>query len=332
MPKKTIRIAIVDFAHTEAYLPQRLLGLVGDDYHFELTEDNPDFILHSCFGRHVLKFDGVRIFYTAENQTPDFNLSDYALGFDRLEFPNRYLRLPLYRLYPETYPALLAPRGVAASVPRHTFCACVVSNKEREPIFEDLLNLLNQYQPVASGGKLHNNVGGPVPDKLEFLRKARFGLAIENTSRPGYITEKISDVFAAGAIPIYWGAPDVALDFNPKSFINCHDYPTLADAVAAIRAIDADPARYAAMLAEPCFPDNEEPAALHTGHIRDFLKNIFDQPPAAAFRRNRILRGRIYERDLRNAFWKPHVQASRLLRDAIRKLRGRKTFIPPPLP
>ena len=358
MPRKNIRIAVVDFAHSEAYLAQRLLEFVADDFHFEVTEDNPDFVLHSCFGRRVLKFDGVRIFYTAENQTPDFNLSDYALGFDRLEFENRYLRLPLYRIYPATYPALFrgkpdevekhkghkdlhkehkdgvlcenlcVPCGKSNTTPRKTFCACVVSNKEREPAFEELLALLNAREPVQSGGKLFNNVGGPVADKIEFLKTARFGLAVENTSRPGYITEKISDVFAAGAIPIYWGAPDAAKDFNPRAFVNCHDYPTLRDAAAAAVAIDRDPARYAAMLAEPPFLNNAEPDALHAERIRDFLRGIFDKP---VFRRNRILRGRIYERDLRTAFFKPHVQATRLLRDAIRKLRGRKTFTPPPL-
>ena len=50
-PKKNIRIAVVDFAHSEAYLAQRLLEFVADDYHFEVMEDNPDFVLHSCFGR-----------------------------------------------------------------------------------------------------------------------------------------------------------------------------------------------------------------------------------------------------------------------------------------
>ena len=332
--KKNIRIAVVDFAHNEAHLPQRLLGFAADDFHFEVTEDNPDFVLHSCFGRRVLGFNGVRLFYTAENQTPDFNLSDYALGFDRLDFADRYMRLPLYRLYPDTYPKLFTPRVVASGATCHDarpdFCACVVSNKERDPAFGELLALLNAHAPVKSGGKLHNNVGGPVADKIAFLQNARFGLAVENTSRPGYVTEKITDVFAAGAIPVYWGAPDIAKDFNPRAFVNCHDYPTLRHAAEAVAALDRDPARCAAMLAEPPFPDNAEPSALHAARVRDFLRAVFDNPPA--FRRNRVLRGRIHERDLRTAFFKPHVQATRLLRDAIRRLRGRKTFTPPPLP
>jgi len=204
-----------------------------------------------------------------------------------------------------------------------------VSNKEREPAFEELLALLGEHEPVRSGGKLFNNTGGPVPDKTAFLQNARFGLAVENTSRPGYITEKITDVFAAGAIPVYWGAPDVARDFNPAAFVNCHDFPTLRAAADAVRALDRDPARYAAMLAEPPFLNNAEPAALHAERVREFLRGIFNN---AGVRRNRILRGRIYERDLRTAFFKPHVQATRILRDTLRRIRGKKTFTPPPLP
>jgi alpha(1,3/1,4) fucosyltransferase len=30
---------------------------------------------------------------------------------------------------------------------------------------------------------------------------------------PGYVTEKLFHAKAAGCVPIYWGAPDVELDF-----------------------------------------------------------------------------------------------------------------------
>jgi len=65
--KKKIRIAIVDFAPKEGYLAERLLGMVTDRYDFEITENDPDFVLHSCMGNKALKFDAVRIFYTGED-------------------------------------------------------------------------------------------------------------------------------------------------------------------------------------------------------------------------------------------------------------------------
>ncbi|MBL7012345.1 MAG: hypothetical protein ISR85_05395 [Kiritimatiellales bacterium] len=327
---KKLRVAIVDFAHDEGYLTERLLGFVSDQYEFEQTEDNPDFVLHSCFGRDVLKFDGVRIFFSAENCSPDFNISDYALGMERMTFGDRFFRLPLYRLYSNTYPALLKPRLTEDSQ-RSEFCTCVVSNSEREAVFTELFQELSAYRRVASGGGLFNNVGGRVPDKVEFMRSGRFGLAIENTMAPGYITEKITDVFAAGAIPIYWGAPDISLDFNPKAFVNVADFLSVKDAVKEIKAIDQDEDRYRAMLTEPVFAEGAEPDTLKADHIAEFLCSIFDAPCEAAFRRNRMARGRRYEKALLTAFFKPHVQASRLFRSWARGLRNSRTFVPPPL-
>jgi hypothetical protein len=37
------------------------------------------------------------------------------------------------------------------------------------------------------------------------------------------VTEKITDAFMAGCIPIYWGDLDVVKDFNPRSFINANN-------------------------------------------------------------------------------------------------------------
>jgi len=324
--KKTIRLAVVDFAHTEGYLVERLLGFVSDRYTFELTEDRPDYILHSCFGYRALRFDGIRVFFSAENFLPDFNISDYAIGMHRLSLDDRYFRLPLYRLYP-TYSALFAPRE-ASLLKRSNFCTCVVSNPEREALFEDLFRSLLTYRPILSGGALHNNMGGRVPNKIEFMEKGRFGLAIENSVAPGYITEKITDVFAARAIPIYWGAPDITRDFNPDSFVNLRDYASLEDAVTAIRAIDSDPSRLSIMAESPVFTHGKEPDDLKAERIGDFLSSIFERDRQTAYRRNRMVRSRRYERELKTAIFKPHVQMVHLFRDSLRKLRKSKTFDP----
>lgn len=46
-------------------------------------------------------------------------------------------------------------------------------------------------------------------DKLALLdRRQRVLAAFENTHQPNYITEKIFDAFAVGALPAYWAAPE----------------------------------------------------------------------------------------------------------------------------
>ena len=68
---------------------------------------------------------------------------------------------------------------------------------------------------------------GAVDDKVKTLSNYRFSICYENTGDvPGYITEKLFDSFAAGCVPIYLGAPDVA-DYVPKEcFIDKRDFAT----------------------------------------------------------------------------------------------------------
>ena len=62
-------------------------------------------------------------------------------------------------------------------------------------------------------------------DVREFDRKCdvmdtyKYHVAIENYIAPHYWSEKIADAFLCGCLPFYAGAPDLARDFPPESFI-----------------------------------------------------------------------------------------------------------------
>ena len=84
---------------------------------------------------------------------------------------------------------------------------------ERISLFEQI----NNYKPVASGGKWNNTVGGPVADKIAFQSKYKFVLALENASHPGYLTEKFAQAAQSNAVPIYTGETQVsAVSLIPK--------------------------------------------------------------------------------------------------------------------
>ena len=62
---------------------------------------------------------------------------------------------------------------------------------------------------------------GPVQDKLRTLSDYKFSICFENAKNiPGYITEKLFDVMAAGTIPIYWGAPNIEYYVPKECFID----------------------------------------------------------------------------------------------------------------
>ena len=60
--------------------------------------------------------------------------------------------------------------------------------------------------------------------KKDILQNYKFSICFENATYPGLITEKIFDCFAAGTVPIYYGAPNIQ-DYIPKDcFIDFRDF------------------------------------------------------------------------------------------------------------
>ena len=325
-PKK--RIAIVDCG-SPPHAAHGLLNLINEDYDIEITDNfDADYVIHSCMGYEVLKYSGIRIYVCGECVSPNFNTSDYALAFDRMAFGDRNHWFPLIKLYVDAYSVLKSPRPPADEIinQKTDFCAYVMSNtknssNERIQIFD----LLNAYKTVSSGGKWRNNVGGPVANKLEFQIKHKFAIAFENNSHPGYLTEKFAEAAQAGAIPIYWGDPEIRNYFNSKAFINCHDYPSLDAAVARVIEIDQDETLYRTMLNEPWFKCKLEPNELQTKVVQKFLINIFNQPKEAAYRRNRSRWGIKCERELKNALFHPVINLLRQIKKSKINLVGNKT-------
>ena len=144
------------------------------------------------------------------------------------------------------------------------------------------------------GGKWRNSFGGRrVGDKLAFLRTGKFTLACENSAFPDYVTEKIVHAFAAHTIPIYWGAPNVAEDFNPEAFIDCSRFPSLEAVAEEVRRLDSDPTAYEAMLGAPVFKEGRCPEAFREERLRAFFEPIVSRPPEESRRRCRQARAEI---------------------------------------
>jgi hypothetical protein len=168
------------------------------------------------------------------------------------------------------------------------FCAYVMSNtKNSAPEREKIFNAISEYKQVDSGGKWNNNVGGPVEDKIAFQANYKFVLAIENYSHPGYLTEKFAQAAQSNAVPIYWGDPTIAKYFNPKAFINCHQFDDQKALISHIRYLDENDKVYKDMLSEPWFRGKDEPQALRDASFTQFLCHTFNQSHKLAYRRNR---------------------------------------------
>ena len=58
-----------------------------------------------------------------------------------------------------------------------------------------------------------------IDDKWEGIAPYRYSLAIENTSKPDYWTEKIADCFVSYTVPLYFGATNIDEYFPKESYI-----------------------------------------------------------------------------------------------------------------
>lgn len=76
---------------------------------------------------------------------------------------------------------------------------------------------IDVYGGAAGSKKL--NPGVQWGDKSEGLNDYMFSITIENDRYGTYFTEKLTDCFATGTIPIYWGAPDIGDYFNKDGII-----------------------------------------------------------------------------------------------------------------
>ncbi len=130
------------------------------------------------------------------------------------------------------------------------FCTMVASNMTKERI-----QIINFFETKPAGEFVFYGVKpyhskmyrGSIPgdpasiEKISTLKKYRFCICFENTTYlQGYITEKIFACFAAGCVPIYWGATNVE-KYIPKScYIDYRDFSTLEDLYQYLKGMDKE--------------------------------------------------------------------------------------------
>lgn len=323
MPK-TVRLALCDLApdwdpHDNYFTGALRRG--GYDIQFcNGPADAPDFVLCGTFGVDFLQYSCCRIQYSGEDNWPDLNLYDYAMGFPLLDYDGRYLRLPLYALRPTWGAALAKHTAPAASfLGRQKFCNFVVSN-DFSAVRNDFFAALSSRRRVDSGGQYANNIGGPVGDKIAFQRQYKFSIAYENSRTPGYCTEKIVDAFAAGTVPIYWGDPCVGQEFNPAAFVCADDFADNAALIAYLDKLDKDDAAFLAMCQAPILrPGCRAAQYQDDSACLAFLDGIFARGPH--LRRNQSCWGGIYENDLK--YYHSLAQKAAHPRSWLQRLLGR---------
>jgi len=222
----------------------------------------------------------LKIYVSIEYNYPNFNQCDYALSFLTLS-THKNLRLPYYT-WEDCGKDLIKSSNEWQKLihEKNKFCAFVVKNDNPRRTWKRIsfFHKLSKYKTVDSGGWALNNIGYRVENKLEFYKPYKFVIAFENKLSRGYTCEKIVHAMQSRCVPIYWGNPDIVREFNPKSFINLHDFKNDEEAIDHIIQVDQNPALLEQYLKEPFFYNNEINEWFDIQRLRNFLVKAIESP------------------------------------------------------
>jgi len=144
-----------------------------------------------------------------------------------LKHPRRILHQPALRWYfglpltlsqagARTYEQMLA----GPTTPKDADLSTVCSNKA---MGHTLHRLRYDFTQALKASMPEMEVFGrgvrDITDKAQAMDRYKYHLAIENHIAPHHITEKLTDTYLSGALPLYFGAPNVADYFPVDSFI-----------------------------------------------------------------------------------------------------------------
>ena len=229
--KKQVRIRFTNGLSFESGV-REILNVVLSEYEF-IESDRPDFVIFGPYGSDIPKGAFTRIGYFCENMKPDMRVCDWAFGTRYEEDVNdpRYLRMQWHGFDPNSL--IKHQTNIDEVIQQKTrFCNFVYSNPSA--FREKFCAALSKYKPVDAPGKSMNNMasiesangtkGDMWQRKRAFISHYKFTIAFENSSYPGYHTEKILDPMMVNSLPIYWGNRHINRHFNTRSFVNAHEH------------------------------------------------------------------------------------------------------------
>lgn len=229
----------------------------------DYKSDNIDILIMSHFGEESKKVSArCKVFLQGEPIPPPKPF-DFMIGCEGYQDTDTYIHFPHYLMYPFDL-FQIRNRDIARQLlsKKTKFCCFLVTNwrqKMRNEFYEKLSN----YKKVDSGGPFKNNIGYKIPydHKImkEWISEYKFMISFENTSKPGYTTEKLPQVWNAGTIGIYWGNDQVdeMENWNPKSYVSYHTFNDMDKLVKEIIRLDNDNEAYLDILSKQLFKNNK---------------------------------------------------------------------------
>ena len=283
--KKKIFLYSVDLFNEKLH-KKWIKNKLKDKFVIKFDSEKPDYLLYNVFGNEHLnrKYNNaIKIAIFTENQIPNLNEADYAIGHAHIIYLDRYFKFPLF-LWNNINSIKKSREKVLNSPIRTKFCAAIISNNISTDGFRfKFINELNKYKKIDMGGKYQNNVGGPIKNKIEFLSSYKFSIAMENSEGDGYLSEKIVDSLISGTIPIYYGDYMIDEYINPRVYILIKNEKKIKEKIEYIKEINENDELYINILKEKVLIDENISNEIQQEE-KKFLHHIFEQEKIKAKR------------------------------------------------
>jgi hypothetical protein len=201
----------------------------------------------------------VNIFFTGENERPPFGDWDAYLSFDLHSYQGKNAYLPLWWITctdiagPNRAPYLDEPISVELLMKkrevdfhkRRKFCVAFIG--KAYPFRMQALNLISSIENVEVYGAIARK---DTRSKFQASKDFRFVFAFENDLFPGYVTEKVIEAWATGAIPLYWGS-DPLNYINSEAVINLNDFSNFPEFLARITEVNSNSSLWEQIASQP---------------------------------------------------------------------------------
>ncbi len=242
--------------------------------------------------------DSVKKIFLSGEARPDFNShlnkgnNYYCLGYEHINH-ERYLRFPTLVLdafvlhneggmFDTEFGWLTDTRNFDEIIKnKKHFCSIVQAshNPDREILFDKIMEKhwikssgpwratikdeegLNphKYHNYSNPDYMGKIDGLTYRDKINFFSDSVFNIAYQYTNTDYLTQEKIIHAYASNSIPIFYGNKFIEEEgFNPKSFINAHDFESIDELVNYLDEVYNDNNKLKSYFEEPIFKENRK--------------------------------------------------------------------------
>ena len=150
---------------------------------------------------------------------------------------------------------------------------CAFMYYQSYPHRDRYFHLLSVYKPVTSLGRACSTKNMPhtrfVNNETEtyndiavrLYASFKFVLAVENTWKPGYVTEKLINPIIANSVPLYWGHPSAFEYINKKRVVYLPEF-TDSSIIEYLSTMTEE--TYQSILNEPWYTDKGKPEKIQS--------------------------------------------------------------------